>query len=206
MSIFSLVLFGFIEGGALGFAHDPLAEGISFKLGTKQGFYGHLILNFETGETKVDSAKYFWHPENYDRETEYKESFWRPYFWVNFGLRIERYFTRKSWYQPYIGVGIEGTKESNWWEKHEHEYEDTTSTVIPKLAETSSYGPTGVIGMDFYPLLLLSKLARFELPFSDAISFNIEIFTFYLFRPEPDWRRQKKYSEIGWGAGIHFNW
>lgn len=215
MSVWGLVILGLVRTGSLGFAGDPLAGGVSFKLGADKGFRGHLILSFGSGENRVDSAEYVWQRENdyRERKTEYSESFWRPYSWTNLGVRAEYYFASKGWYQPYVGIGVGWKKESRWMEKWETE--DTVETVTPELTEAEWLGPVGVIGVDFYPIPLASKILDLKIPFAKAISFNIEICPFYLvkheFKGDPynEWwwyyYPERKFSGISAGAGIHFN-
>jgi len=215
MSIFGIILLGLIEAGSIGFAYDPLAGGVSLRLGAEEGFRSHLILSFGSGENMVDSAKYIWHPGEYYRETVYEESFWRPYSWINLGIRAEYYFARKEWYQPYIGIGIGGKTESRW--RNGYEWNDTIEVTTPVLTETDYFGPAAIVGIDFYPLSLISKLLNFKVPFAEAISFNIEICAFLLLKHKfkdthsTRWSYyyyypERKFSGIEAGAGIHFNW
>lgn len=214
MAVWGLIIMGLINVGSLGFAGDPLAQGVSFKLGAEKGFRGHLIFSFGSGENVVDSIKRFWDKGDSIWKTEYEEYLWKPYSWINLGIKAEYYFTSKGWYQPYIGIEVGWKKDSKWVSKWENT--DTVETHTPELAEIDYLGPVGVIGVDFYPLPFISELLKFKIPFAEAISFNIEICPFYLIKhqfkgtPYKWWWDpfyfERKFSGVEAGAGIHFNW
>jgi opacity protein-like surface antigen len=212
-------MLGLVNAGSLGFAGDPLANGLSVKLGAEKGFQVHLITNFSSGENQVDSSQYVWSDTSYIRRKIYDTTFYRSYSDINLGLRAEYYFNLQSWFQPYVGLGVGFKKASRWSERFDQV--DTSSTTTPELTTANYLGPIGAIGIDFYPIPFLSKLLKLDIPFEKAISFNIEICPFYLvthdfkgstgdngyYESGPfTYMPEHTFSGIGAGAGIHFNW
>ncbi len=221
MSIMGLIMLTLVNAGSLGFATDPLAGGVSFKLGAENGVQIHLLASFGSGENSVDSAK--WVSDSaYYRRTVYDTTFWKPYSALNFGGRVEYYFSSKSWFQPYVGIGVGWKKESRWV-TIDH-YADTVETLTPELTEQNYFGPIGVIGVDFFPVPFFAKMLKLNFPYSKAISFNIEVCPFYLIQHDFKWPQtddgmpypyeplsfsyysEHAFSGIGGGIGIHYNW
>ncbi len=216
-SILSLFLIGFIETGSLGFMHDPLVDGVSLKLGAVKGVRAHLMISFASGENQVDSAQYV---NSYTQSTTiYEYTFNRPYSWINIGLRAEYYFTHHQWYQPYIGLGFEGKTESRWETEWDRDIVDTVatySTYRPKKIDVNYWGPTAAAGLNFYPIVLFGKVFNLDIPFAKALTFNVEICSYYLLKHKFDgtmiddgwiqYSYNRQFSGIGTGVGIHYNW
>jgi len=212
ISIISIILIGFIETGSLGFSHDPLVDGINLRLGAKQGLRGCLMVSFGSGESQVDSTEYL-HSSS-SSNTLYDTSYFRPYSWINLGVRAEYYFKDQEWYHPYIGLGFEGKKESRW--NTEWYYLDTLSGGYPVKANANYWGPTAVAGINFYPISFIGKVFDKNISFARALSFNVEICGFYLLTHEFQGTRlnetwlgyyqERQYSGIGTGVGIYYNW
>jgi hypothetical protein len=213
-SILSIVLIGFIQTGSLGFSHDPLVDGINLRLGAKQGIRGCLMISFGSGENQVDSIETVYSPSSYVTNTIYNYSYFRPYSWVNLGVRAEYYFKDQEWFQPYIGLGFEGKKESRW--NTEWRGDDTTSRTVPVKAEANYWGPTAAAGLNFYPISFIGKVFNLDISFARALSFNVEICGYYLMTHKfqgtelsSGWfgyYQERKFSGIGSGVGIYYNW
>ncbi|MEO0072424.1 MAG: hypothetical protein ABIK10_03135 [candidate division WOR-3 bacterium] len=203
--LLTLILVGFIETGAIGFLKDPLVNGVSFIAGKKEGIRTHLVFSFGSGEVEVESAYYY---QNTQRDIKYY--FYRPYSWVNWGIRAERHFKNYTWYQPYLGIGLEGKRDLSWLTTY-YEY-DTIVFVKPIPTKTIYWGPIATAGLTFYPIKMFSGL---DIPFAKALIVNIEIVAFYL-----PWRHfdsnsgyslgfiwpHRRYSGIDIGTGIHYHW
>lgn len=216
MSIMGLIMLTLVNAGSLGFATDPLAGGVSFKLGAENGVQIHLLASFGSGENTVDSVKYVSDSLYYHRVV-YDTSFWKPYSSLNLGLRAEYYFASKTWFQPYVGIGVGWKKQSRWVTKYE--VADTVETYTPELTEQNYLGPVGVIGVDFFPVPFFTKLLKLDFPYSKTFSFNIEVCPFYLVQHEfkgshedygPSYGlgyySDHAFSGIGAGVGIHYIW
>jgi len=216
-TLLSLFLIGFIQTGSVGFVHDPLFDGISLKLGAVEGVRGNFMIGFGTGETQVDSSKYGY--DTYINNTIYQHTFYRPYYWINYGLRAEYYLTPHHWYQTYIGLGVEGKKESRWYSEYGWQEDDSSYINYPKKAITDYWGPTLSAGINFMPIALFAKLAKLDISFANALSFNVEICSYYLIKHDFSdtyfdndrwvdfgYYQERKFSGIGSGVGIHYNW
>ena len=217
MAAWGLIMLVLVNAGSLGFAGDPLAGGVSFKLGAEKGLQAHLIVNFGSGESRVDSSMYFYPESSYIPQWVYDTAFYRPYSNINLGLRAEYYFNLQSWFQPYVGLGVGFKKASRWSDRFDQI--DTSFTITPELNSANYFGPIGVIGIDFYPIPFLSKLLKLDIPFEKTFSFNVEVCPFYLITHDfkgsahdDDYYGpftyipEHTFSGFGAGAGIHFNW
>lgn len=206
--IIFLMLAGVIS---IGFSGNPLAGGISFKLGVEKGFRGHLIMYINQGESSVDSLKEIYHPEGKYFETVYKENFWRPYYEINTEIRAEYTFIKKEWFKPYFGIGF-GIKNKKRWETN-CEREDTIWTCTPEKTKKDFMGLSGIGGIEFFPLEIISKILKREISFSSAISFDIEIVGYHFFKHKYEgeisnwwcWECERRFTGIELGGGIHFN-
>lgn len=215
MNIFSILLISFLVTGSIGFMHDPLFDGISVKFGQNQGLRTNFLINFKSGETQVDSAKY-----KYDSyvSTIYRYSFYRPYFTINYGLRFHYYFMDHNWYQTYLGVGLEGKSDKRWENYYTYYEIDSTYEIHPVQHKTNYWGPTLSGGVDFFPIAFFTKLLNIDTHISKALSFNIEICSFYLIKHEfsdgylqNNWIEigyypERTFSGIGMGLGVQYNW
>jgi hypothetical protein len=211
-TILSIFLIGLIETGSMGFMHDPLVDGVSVKLGAIRGIRGNFLISFGSGETQVDSSQYLY--TNTTSRAVYEQTFYRPYSWINMGMRAEYHFTNHQWYQPYIGLGFEGKKESRW--ESEWSYNDTTQTTTPKKISANYWGPTASAGLTFYPIVLFGKVFKLEIPFAKALTFNVEICSYYLLTHDFNgiiiddgwisYTSNHEFSGIGTGIGIHYSW
>lgn len=216
--LLSLVLVGFVETGSIGFTHTPLVDGISVKMGAVQGLRANLMISFGSGETQVDSARYRFYDYYYNPQEIYRHTFYRPYYWINYGLRAQYHFTDNQWYQTYLGLGVEGKKESRWYTEYDEIADDSTYSIYPVKATSNYYGPTLSAGIDFYPIAFFSKVFNSETKYAKAISFNIEICGYYLIKHEfsntnltTPWYGfgyypERTFSGIGTGIGIQYNW
>lgn len=213
-SIISIILIGFIQTGSLGFSHDPLVDGINIRMGAKQGIRACLMISFGSGENQVDSNSIISNHSTYTSTTLYDTSDYRPYSWINLGVRAEYYFKDQEWFQPYIGLGFEGKKESRW--NTEWWYNDTLSGANPAKAEANYWGPTAAAGLNFYPISFIGKVFNKNISFARALSFNVEINGFFLMTHKFEgtqlneswfgYYQERKYSGIGSGVGIYYNW
>lgn len=213
-SILSIVLIGFIQTGSLGFMHDPLVDGVSLRLGAKQGVRGCLMISFGSGENQVDSTRYVYLFSSSVQNTIYENTFTRPYSWINYGVRAEYYFKNQDWFQPYIGLGLEGKKESRW--DTEWSQVDTIYTTRPKKVNVNYWGPSASAGLNFYPIVLFGNIFNLNIPFAKALTFNVEICSYYLLKHELDgtmigdgwiqYSYSHEFSGIGTGVGIYYNW
>ncbi len=213
-SILSIVLIGFIQTGSLGFMHDPLVDGVSLSLGAKQGIRGNVMISFGSGENTVDSSYQIYSQGSGVSNSVYEYQYYRPYSWINLGLRAEYYFKNQEWYQPYIGLGLEGKKESRW--ENDWQNVDTIQITNPKKVATNYWGPTAAAGLNFYPIVLFGKIFKLEIPFAKALTFNVEICSYYLLKHELNgtmigdgwiqYSYSHEFSGIGTGIGIHYNW
>jgi hypothetical protein len=209
--LLSLALVGFIETGSVGFTHTPLVDGISVKLGQVEGLRSNLLISFGSGEAQVDSSAYYYF---ITPSVIYEYSYYRPYYWINYGLRVQYHFKNNEWYQTYLGLGVEGKKEHRWYTDYGGVQNDTVYTYFPAQASANYYGPTLSAGIDFFPIALFDAKTRF----AKAISFNIEICGYYLIKHEftnttlhTSWYDfgyypERTFSGIGTGIGIQYNW
>ncbi|MCS7257839.1 MAG: hypothetical protein NZ601_00485 [candidate division WOR-3 bacterium] len=202
-----LLLIGFFETGSIGFSGDPLINGVSIVAGKKEGFRTHLIFSFGSGEIGVDSS-YYYHQDP-ARNVEYH--FYRPYFWINWGIRGEYHFKNYNWYQPYIALGLEGKRDFSW--ATESFYYDSMTFIKPIQTKTIFLGPVMTAGLTFYPIKMLSGL---DVPFAKVLALNIEMVAFYLIKRQFDpafnyplgivFYNSRRYSGIDIGAGIYYHW
>ncbi|MBS4015941.1 MAG: hypothetical protein KGZ86_05860 [Candidatus Latescibacteria bacterium] len=209
--LLSLVLMSFIETGSVGFTHTPLFDGISVKVGQIEGLRGNLLISFGSGETQIDSSAYHYY---ITPSTIYSYTYYRPYYWINYGLRAQYHFKYNQWYQTYLGLGVEGKKDSRWYTEYGSEQNDSIYTHFPAKATADYYGPTLSAGIDFFPIALFDAKTRF----AKAVSFNIEICSYYLIKHEftnTDLHNrwfdfgfypERTFSGIGTGIGIQYNW
>lgn len=215
--LLSLALVGFIQTGSIGFTHTPLVDGVSIKLGQIEGLRANFLISFGSGESQVDSSKYYY--PDYYQQTVYRYNFFRPYYWINYGLRAQYHFIDHQWYQTYLGLGVEGKKESRWYTEYSDWNEtDSTYTNYPGKASANYYGPTLSAGIDFFPIAFFSKVLNSETKYAKTISFNIEICGYYLLKHEftntdlhTTWYDfgyypERTFSGIATGIGIQYNW
>ncbi|MEO0262455.1 MAG: hypothetical protein ABIM62_01900 [candidate division WOR-3 bacterium] len=206
-----IILSLFVGIISLGFSGDPIASGVSFKIGFEKGLRAHLIMYLDNGEVFVDSLKEIYHPEPGYTETVYRENFWRPYFKINTEIRTEYTFTKKDWFKPYIGMGFGIKNEKNWDTRCERE--DTIWTCTPEKVKKNFLGLGIIGGIEFFPLEIISKFLKREISFASTISFDIEIVGYHFLIHKSkgmildwwEWEYKRKYTGLELSGGIHFN-